>query len=277
MIFALLFPFLSTIVATYLGAIIRLIAKKISREFLIFLQNFSLGAIVGLIFFELLPESYSLFLNNNDSFLSALFTVLICLGSGGLFFLFHELFHKISKHHNKDKTDNEACIDHLHTQELLKENESNNSSFYTCLLFLLAIFIHNIPEGLSLGVTFSLSKDTFPLDGTIMSSILFIHNVVVGFSLMSSFLDIKKTVKFSLLLTLLSSFSAYVLSLIGYFISSINLGNVFEAIIYSFSSGTLLYVLFIELLPQTFYNYKSRFSFLYFLIGLGLCFILISL
>lgn len=276
MFFALLFPFLSTIVATFLGALIRLIAKKISREFLVFLQNFSLGAIVGLIFIELLPESYSLFLKNNEPILSALYTVLICLGSGGLFFLFHELSHKISKHHDKDKIDNEACVDHLHTQELL-ENGSTNSSFYTCLLFLLAIFIHNIPEGLSLGVTFSLSKDTFPIDGTITSSILFIHNIVVGFSLMSSFLDIKKTIRFSLLLTLLSSLSAYILSLIGYFVSSINLGYIFEAIIYSFSSGTLLYVLFIELLPQAFYKYKSRFSFLYFLIGLSLCFILISL
>ena len=68
-------------------------------------------------------------------------------------------------------------------------------------------------------------------------------------------------------MTLLSSVPAFLFSIIGYFVS-VNDSALFNMIVFSISSGTLLYVLFIELLPQSFYNYKSKYSFLFILIGI---------
>ena len=70
------------------------------------------------------------------------------------------------------------------------------------------------------------------------------------------------------LLTLISSLPAYILSIIGFFISNINLGEMFKCIILSFSFGSLFYVLVIELLPQIIKQYKTKYSFLYILIGI---------
>lgn len=275
MIYALLFPFLATVVATFFGALIRYLTKNVKKEILIFLHNFSTGGIISLIFLELIPESYNLFKDSgNNNFISALYLSLICLLSGLLFFLFHELSHFITKHHQRDHDDKKECVDHLHSDELLNKEES--SGFISSLIFLLAIFIHNIPEGLSLGLNF-ISDKTFPIAGSVTSLILFLHNIIIGFSLMNSFLLSAKKVQVSFLMSILSALPAYFLALIGYFFRSINISPLFNAIILSFSSGSLIYVFIIELLPQMFYQYKSKYSFIYILLGILLSLILIYL
>ena len=73
---------------------------------------------------------------------------------------------------------------------------------------------------------------------------------------------------FSFLLTTLSSLPALIFALLGLFLTSLNLSNISSGIILSISSGSLLYVLFIELLPQAFKEYKSKYSFIYILLGI---------
>ena len=110
-----------------------------------------------------------------------------------------------------------------------------------------------------------------------MSIILFIHNFLIGFSMCNSFLSSNRSFKTSLSLTVLSSLPAYLLAIIGYFISTFSINEIFVAVMFSISSGSLLYVLIIELLPQVFKEYKSKFSFIYILIGILFCGTLIFL
>ena len=73
----------------------------------------------------------------------------------------------------------------------------------------------------------------------------------------------------------MSALPAYVFAICGYFISTISINEVFLGTIFAISSGSLLYVLFIELLPQVFKEYKSKFTFLYILLGIVVCGILV--
>ena len=160
---------------------------------------------------------------------------------------------------------------HAHLVDVFKEKSSLLASF----TFLGAIFVHNIPEGLSLGISFI--DDGFPVDGTIMMVVLFIHNLIIGLSMCTSFLSTKRSNGFCLGMTTLSALPAYIFSIVGFFISSLNLSDLFNAIIFAVSTGSLLYVIFIELLPQALEEYKSRYTFLFVLLGIGVSAILISL
>ena len=272
MIYMFILSAFGTIGATFLGAIFSKFVSNKRKEVFNFFQNFSVGGIIALLFFELIIEAVEHFQSGiSDNLLGALYTLLIIGGVGLIFFLMHEGLHKLSHHHEHDKNDDEDCVDHAHSTEVF----NNNSILLASFIFLLAISIHNIPEGLSLGINFNSPDSTIPYQGIIMSVILLIHNFLIGFTMCNSFLHSNKSFKFSLLLTTLSALPAYVFAICGYFISTISINEVFLGTIFAVSSGSLLYVLFIELLPQVFKEYKSKFTFLYILLGIIICGILV--
>lgn len=272
MLYMFILSAFGTIGATFLGAIFSKFVSNKRKEVFNFFQNFSVGGILALLFFELIIEAVEHFQSGiSDNLLGALYTLLIVGGVGLIFFLMHEGLHKLSHHHEHDKNDDEDCVDHAHSTEVF----NNNSILLASFIFLLAISIHNIPEGLSLGINFNSPGSAIPYQGIIMSVILLIHNFLIGFTMCNSFLHSNKSFKFSLLLTTLSALPAYVFAICGYFISIISINEVFLGTIFAISSGSLLYVLFIELLPQVFKEYKSKFTFLYILLGIVICGILV--
>ena len=268
MTYMFIFSALGTILATFLGALLVKILSKSKKEILNFIQNLSVGGIIALIFLELFLEAIEHFQNGiENQTLGAFYTLLIVAGVGLFFFLLHEGLHRLSHHHEHDENDDDECVDHAHSTELF----NNNSILLASFIFLIAIAVHNIPEGLSLGIIFNTNSNGIPLEGIIMSFVLFIHNFLIGFTMCNSFLKSNKSFKFSLSLTSLSSLPAFILAIVGYFISTISINDIYLGIIFAISTGSLLYVLFIELLPQVFKEYKSRFSFLYILLGILIC------
>lgn len=262
----LLVGLMATVLATAIGALIGSVATK-HREWLNFLQNFSTGALIGFIFIELLGNSITNFLDADSLSLAASMGIMVAIivGTGLLFFGLHELLHHFTHHHDTDQKDEDGCEDHGHVEEIFENNE--RSLLATSFVFLAAIFIHNIPEGFGMGV--AMSEDL--ISGVIISSIMFIHNLVIGISMYLSFKEAGKGTGFSIGMSIVSSIPAYALLIAGYFssysgdISALALGVV-DAIAF----GALLYVLLIELLPQIFTKYKSKFSILYVIIGLAL-------
>lgn len=275
MLYYFIFSILATLIATMLGSLLSLLNNKMPKILEAFLQNFSVGIIIGLLFFEMIVESIGeaqIYFSSN-LYIGVVVCVSIILITGILFFILHEILHKLSNHHKNDKDDDEACEDHAHTTELLANNQNQ---LIASLLFLGAISVHNIPEGLSLGAIFNTSSDAIPISGIIFSIALFIHNFFIGYSMSSSFLKLNKKFVFAFFITLLSSLPAFIFSLVGYFTSTTD-SSLMNMIIFSISSGTLLYVLFIELLPQIFYKYKSKYSFLFILLGIIVSILIIFL
>ena len=268
-----IFTFIGTVLATGLGALLTILGNKLPKGVFKAIQNFSLGALIGLLFIELIPESFSGFIaSTGKEFLSVLYSLLIIVGCGLVFFILHELLHHLSHHHSHDHDDEEDCHDHAHSVDLIK----GESLIVESLIFLAAIFVHNIPEGFALGTIFA-STSTFPTDGVIMSGVIFLHNLLIGFIMCNSFLNAQKRRRFAIFMTILSSLPAFALAIIGYFVSSVSISELSQGIIFAISAGSLLYVLFIELLPQTFKEYKSKYTFIYAILGFAICVLLIML
>lgn len=270
-----IFLFLGTIGSTTLGALLGIISLKFKKSLLNAIQNFVVGSLIGLIFIDFFPHSFEGFIETiNNTPLAVLYSSLIILGTGLLFLLMHELLHHFSHHHIHEPNDEKSCDNHGHIKDVIN---SNSSSLIASLIFLGAISVHNIPEGLSLGVVFTNLNDYgIPLSGIVMSIVLAIHNLLIGFSMAQSFKNSNKSNLFSMIITISSSLLSFSFGIIGYY-SNIYVNETINSIIMSISTGSILYVLFIELLPEIFYKYKSKYSFLFILIGILISAILLNI
>ncbi len=251
------FSFLGTLFPTFLGSVIPFIFKKSHPKITSFFITFAIGTIISLLFMELIPHaiehSNNIFDNNMYGILLSLVIIFI---TGLIFFFLHEFMHKITHHHKHDEDDVSPCHDHVHSNEMILQNKITLTS---SLIYLFAIFIHNIPEGFVLGTFFN--GENFPLSGLMMTISLFIHNLIIGYSISSSFKKSEKGKLYSISLTTLNGLVSFILAIIGYYFS-ISFPEIVTTIIFAISSGSLLYVLIIELLPSIFYEYKNKYTFL---------------
>lgn len=274
MVYAILFSLLGTIGGSILGSLLGLLFKNLHKEFLSFLSNFSLGSLLGLSLIEVFPEALEHMHDAIDNyFLSTLAVCSIVLGVGLLFYLLHEGTHLLSHHHSHDKEDRSSCGDHAHSAEIFNEKSLGFASF----LFFIAISIHNIPEGLTLGGMFLETTNDVPINGIVTSIILLMHNVIIGYTMFNSFRLHEKSKSFSFSITILSALPAFVFALIGYFVSTISLSPAFVGSLLAISAGSLLYVLIIEIIPIGLKDNKTKFSFIYVLLGIITFVLLISL
>ena len=83
MIYMFIFSAFGTIGATFLGAIFSKFVSNKRKEVFNFFQNFSVGGIIALLFFELIIEAVVHFQSGiSDNLLGALYTLLIIGGVG---------------------------------------------------------------------------------------------------------------------------------------------------------------------------------------------------
>ncbi|WP_342430403.1 ZIP family metal transporter [Neobacillus sp. FSL H8-0543] len=162
----------------------------------------------------------------------------------------------------------EKNIPHLdleHNQYGLKFDEKS-------LLIISAITLHNIPEGLSVGVSYaSESGDT----GNLIALAIGVQNAPEGL-LVALFLINQKISKFkAFILATLTGAIEIVTSLIGYSLTSFVKGLVPYGL--SFASGAMLFIIYKELIPESHGDGNERVSTYAFIIGLLVMIFLIDL
>ena len=144
----------------------------------------------------------------------------------------------------------------------------------------LAMTLHNIPEGLSVGLTFGLALSNYQ-DITIASGLIFalgigIQNFPEGAALSLPLYDSTKSKKKALLLSTLSGVVEPIFALIGVFLAT----KVVYLMPWSlcFGAGSMIYVIIDELIVNCESNKEKRIVNLSFIVGflimmiLDLCF-----
>lgn len=148
-----------------------------------------------------------------------------------------------------------VCIDlcnklipHLHSLTgldngdlLSKENEINKA-----LLFVIAIAVHNLPEGIATGVSFGTGNIS---DAIMVSLSIALQNIPEGMVIVSPLLSIGISKKRTLAIALLTGATEIIGTLIGYLIISIS--NFVLPFALSFAGGSMIYVIVDEMFPET--------------------------
>ena len=136
---------------------------------------------------------------------------------------------------------------HLHRLTGMdREKHSSNAKINKVMLFVLAIAIHNLPEGMAAGVGFGSDNISSAM---IVAIGIALQNIPEGMVIISPMLLSGVSKKRTLVIASLTGVIEVVGTFIGYFLADIS-GTVLPFFL-SFAGGTMLYIISDEMIPET--------------------------
>lgn len=209
--------------ATIIGAIIGFIFKKISHRFSDIVLSFAAGvmlaaAVLGLVIPSIeYGGKYGLIITVSGIFIGAVFLNLI-----------------------------DKLVPHLHRMIEPDIENHNTTNLNKVLLFVTAIAIHNLPEGIAAGVGFGSGDISQAL--TIAGGIA-LQNIPEGMVIIGPMLASGVSAKKTFICALITGLVEVLGTFIGYF--TVSVSTVILPFALAFAGGTMLYVISDEMIPET--------------------------
>ncbi len=163
----------------------------------------------------------------------------------------------------------DKLVPHLHRLAGTEDEAHNNANLNKVLLFVTAIAIHNLPEGIAAGVGFGAEDNDRAL---LIAGGIALQNIPEGMVIISPMLAAGVSRRRTLVCALLTGVVEVVGTLIGYFAVSFSTAVLPFAL--AFAGGTMLYVISDEMIPET-HSHGSQRGATYALL-VGFCLMLIS-
>jgi len=145
------------------------------------------------------------------------------------------------------------------------ENHKNNKDLSRVLLFVTAIAIHNLPEGLAAGVGFGTGN---PTDALLIAGGIALQNIPEGMVIIGPMLASGIKPSRTFLLAMMTGLVEVIGTLIGYF--AVSVSTVILPFMLSFAGGTMLYVISDEMIPETHSHGSERGATYSLLVGFSL-------
>ena len=140
----------------------------------------------------------------------------------------------------------DKLVPHLHKLVGPDIEEHHNANLSKVLLFVTAIAIHNLPEGIAAGVGFG-SGDTS--QALLIAGGIALQNIPEGMVIIGPMLSAGVTPAKTFICALLTGLIEVVGTLIGYF--AVSISSVILPFALAFAGGTMLYVISDEMIPET--------------------------
>lgn len=142
-------------------------------------------------------------------------------------------------------------------------NSSNNTLFKVGLISMIAIILHNVPEGIA---TFVSSTKDISL-GISLAIAISLHNIPEGISISIPIYYATKSKLKALLYTFVSGISEPIGAIIAYLFLSKYVNDFIMSILLSVIAGIMISIAFYELLPTSLKYKNTKQTIEYFLIG----------
>ncbi len=140
----------------------------------------------------------------------------------------------------------DKLVPHLHKLVGPDIEEHNNANLSKVLLFVTAIGIHNLPEGIAAGVGFG-SGDT--AQALLIAGGIALQNIPEGMVIIGPMLAAGVSPRKTFVCAMLTGLVEVVGTLIGYF--AVSLSTAVLPFALAFAGGTMLYVISDEMIPET--------------------------
>ena len=232
--------------ATIFGSVIGFVFKKISHHFSDIVLAFAAGvmlaaAVLGLILPSLdYGGKYGLIIT-----VAGIFAGAVCLN----------LMDKLVPHmHNLVGTE--------------RESHPASAKLDKVLLFVSAIAIHNLPEGIAAGVSFGAGNDA---EALLIAGGIALQNIPEGMVIIGPMLSAGVSPKRTFLCALATGLVEVVGTLLGYF--AVTIASAILPFALAFAGGTMLYVISDEMIPETHHDDASGATYA---LLVGFCLMLIS-
>ncbi len=140
----------------------------------------------------------------------------------------------------------DKLVPHLHRLAGEDTEEHHNRNLNKVLLFVLAIAIHNLPEGIAAGVGFGSGDVSHAL---MIAGGIALQNIPEGMVIIAPMLATGISAKKTFVIAALTGLVEVVGTLIGYF--AVSLSEAILPFALAFAGGTMLYVINDEMIPET--------------------------
>lgn len=273
---------ISGVVGTGLGGLIGAILKRDSNKIVSLLLSFAAGIMLAVVCFDLMSEPIEMMKEGSMPKYTPIIVVVAVVFGYAIVYLLNFLIDRsansevkhIDENHPSTADDLDELIhaDHFETH---KENHSN--LFVAGLVMMIAIALHNLPEGMVIGASYALEPDLiadlFSGSGFIMAIVIGLHNIPEGMAVSVPLISGGMGKTKATLLTALSGLPTVFGALLGYALGGIN--DLMLVLSLGFASGAMLYVVFGELLPESILMWKSKLPALSLFIGVLVGFLLV--
>ena len=163
----------------------------------------------------------------------------------------------------------DKLVPHIHKMIGTDIEQHNNPTLNKVILFVTAIAIHNLPEGLAAGVGFGSGNHTRAL---LIAGGIALQNIPEGMVIIGPMLAAGVTPRKTFICALITGFIEVIGTLIGYF--AVSFSYAVLPIALAFAGGTMLYVISDEMIPETHAHGSERGATYALLIGF--CVMLVS-
>ena len=210
--------------ATVFGSIIGFFFKKISHRFTDIILAFAAGVMLAASILGLILPS----LDYGGKF--GLVTTVIGIFAGAL------CLNLVDR-----------LVPHLHKMVGVDiENHQGNANINKVLLFVTAIAIHNLPEGIAAGVSFGSGNDA---EAILIAGGIALQNIPEGMVIIAPMLSAGVSAKRTFLCALATGLVEVVGTFLGYF--AVSIASAILPFALAFAGGTMLYVISDEMIPET--------------------------
>lgn len=260
---------------TGLGGLIGALFKSESNRTISLLLAFAGGVMTAMVCFDLLAEAEEAASQVTEH--GVLLVILaVALGVAVVYLLNHlidrktrkEVSHTADAHHPETHDDIDELVhaDHLNMHK--RHNDSKLSLFVAGVVMACAIALHNIPEGMTIGASFAVSDNLMWGTGMIMAVLIGLHNIPEGMAVAVPLISggtgrVKAT-----LLTAACGLPTVLGAWLGFWLGDI--GPLGLTMSLGFASGAMLYVVFGEIMPESYLIYRSKLPAFAVMVGLAL-------
>lgn len=240
------YSFLLTFLAgfsTLIGTIIIFIVKKKTDKIIIGSLSFAAGVMISVSLTDLIPESFELISNTFLNFPA----ILLCL----IFFTIGVII--------------SMFIDHFFPNNLNDNNlsTSNKKIFRVGIISMVAIILHNIPEGIA---SFMTTNNNIELGITLTIAIA-LHNIPEGICIAVPIYYATKSRAKAFNFTLISALSEPFGAVLAYLFLTPFVNDITMGLLYSIIAGIMIHIATYELLPTALKYKKYLPTIIFFIIG----------
>ncbi|MGN1369806.1 MAG: ZIP family metal transporter [Aristaeellaceae bacterium] len=140
----------------------------------------------------------------------------------------------------------DKLVPHMHKLVGAEDEAHQNAGLNKVLLFVMAVAIHNLPEGIAAGVGFGTEDTSLAL---MNAGVIALQNIPEGMVIIGPMLAAGVSPRRTLIAAVITGLVEIVGTLIGYFAASIS--AVVLPFALAFAGGTMLYVISDEMIPET--------------------------
>lgn len=228
-----------------LGGGLASLIKRESPKMTSLLLSFTAGLMLCIVSFDMVPEAVAA---TGNYYLAPIFLVVGFLVT----FLLNCWVDKSAHHQGGDHSHHCACGHHdLHTAGIV---------------LAAAVALHNLPIGLVVGT--SVAAEGISYTGILAALTIALHNIPEGMSIAIPLLHDGTKPRTAIAVSGLSGVPTVIGALIGFFIGSRT--PLALSIALGLAGGAMLYVIFFELLPEAYRNWKSKWAILSTVVGFAL-------